>query len=54
MKSFKEIQSDLTAICQLYKLGELKGYKTENHSVIGFKVANFETTNGNFNYIFKS
>mgnify|MGYP003621608683 CR=1 FL=1 len=54
MKSFTEIKSDLTAICQLYKLGELKGYKTENHSAEGFKVAKFETTNGNYEYIFKN
>ncbi len=54
MKSFTEIQSDLTAICELFSLGELKGYETENHSLNGYKIAKFETTNGNYQYIFKN
>ena len=54
MKTFKDIKSDLNSICELFKLGSLIGYKTKNHSAEGYKVANFETTNGNFEYIFKS
>lgn len=54
MKTFEKIQSDLITICQLFKLGQLKGYKTENHSAEGFKVAKFETTNGFYKYIFKN
>jgi len=53
MLTFTEIKSDLNAICELFKLGSLIGYKTENHSAEGYKVAKFETTNGNFEYIFK-
>lgn len=54
MLTFTEIKSDLNAICELFKLGSLIGYKTENHSAQGYKVAKFETTNGNFEYIFKN
>jgi len=54
MKTFEKIQSDLTTICQLFKLGQLKGYKTENHSIEGFMVAKFETTVGFYKYIFKN
>jgi len=54
MKSFTEIKSDLTAICQLFNLGELKGYKTENGPIQGYKTANFETENGTYKYHFKN
>jgi hypothetical protein len=54
MKAFTEIQSDLTTICQLFNLGELKSHETKNHSLNGYKIAKFETTNGNYQYIFKN
>ena len=54
MLTFTEIKNDLNTICELFKLGKLIGYKTENHSVQGYKVAKFETTNGNFEYIFNN
>lgn len=49
-----QIKSDLQHICKAFKLGELIGYKTEKHNVEGYEIAKFETSTGNFEYIFKS
>lgn len=52
MKTFSEITEDLKAICTAFKLGELKGYKTENHTVPNYKKVIFETSNGIFKYLY--
>lgn len=54
MQTFEELRNNITTICELFKLGELVSYKTENHVLNGFKVAKFETTLGNYEYIFKN
>jgi hypothetical protein len=54
MQTFTELKNNITTICQLFKLGELVSYKTENHALNGFKIAKFETNLGNYEYIFKT
>jgi hypothetical protein len=52
--TFSQLIIDIQGICKAFKLGELIGYTTDKHSVSGFEVAKFETSKGNFEYIFKS
>jgi len=49
-----QIKSDLHHICNAFNLGKLIGYKTEKYSVQGYDIAKFETSTGNFEYIFKN
>jgi len=53
MKTFNEIRSTINGLCEAFKLGNLIGYETKNHSVEGFKIAKFQTESGNYEYIFK-
>ena len=54
MQTFTELRNNINTICELFKLGDILSYKTENHSLNGFKIAKFETNLGNYEYIFKN
>jgi len=52
--TFKEIITDIKGICKAFNLGQYKGCSTKKHTVAGYEVANFETSTGNYEYIYKS
>jgi hypothetical protein len=54
MQTFTELHNNISTICELFKLGDLVSYKTEKHSLNGYKIAKFETNLGNYEYIFKN
>jgi hypothetical protein len=51
--TFSQLIIDLRGIYKAFDLGELISYVTDKHSLIGYEVARFETTIGNFEYIYK-
>ena len=53
---FTQLKTDLSAICEAFNLGELKGYKTKkNEPIQGYNTAYFETTKEtNLKYHFKN
>lgn len=50
----KKAKEDLKLICKLFGIGKLLSYKIENHNLPDYFVANFETTKGNYQHIFKN
>lgn len=54
MKTFTKLNNEINTICELFNLGELLSYKTKNHSLEGFKIANFETNLGKYEYIYRN
>ena len=54
--NFQEINIDLKNICEAFKLGKLKGYRTEvNEPIEGFNTAYFNTSKEtNLKYHYKN
>ena len=51
-----ELKSTLQTICGLYKIGNLKAYRTADHNLKGYKIAFFEVEDSSkvYEYIFKN
>ena len=47
------MKQDIESICMAYNLGTVKNWVIANYKIKGFKIAYFETENGNFDYIYK-
>lgn len=54
MKTLTKLNNEINTICELFNLGELLRYKIKNHSLEGFKIANFETNLGKYEYIYRN
>ena len=52
--NLSEIISDIKQICEAFKLGEYIGSLIGPHTVAGYGIAKFQTTTGNYEYIYKS
>ena len=50
----KKTKEDLKLICKLFGIGKLLSYKIEPHNLPDYSVANFETSKGNYQHIFKN
>ena len=51
--TFKQVVTDIKGICEAFNLGDYKVCSTKKHSVAGYEVAEFQTSTGNYNYIYK-
>ncbi len=50
----KKAKEDLKLICKMFGIGKLLSYKIEPHNLPDYSIANFETTKGNCQHIFKN
>ena len=56
METMQQTKENLLILCEIFKLGTLQSWGTENHNLKGYRTAKFKVCESEkiFEYIFKS